>query len=240
MRCEDALKYLSPYLDSELDPKTSFDIARHLEQCETCRRRFEAEKQFEAQIVERLSAPAPGDDAAWAKALSSLPKRRRWPYALAATAAAIIAVLWVLRPQHDLLDELKHDYDKLASGRSVLDVPSSDAAEVERFFNEKMGLAVRPPIAARMTLVGGRKCSLRGTPTAFMAYRCKDQWISIAVFDRANLDRFPKDRAMVENGTFQDVVGGISIAAKPCGWKVICVAGPLPLIELEEILSQLK
>lgn len=237
MRCEDARKYLSPYLDSELDPKTSFDIAQHLEKCDACRARFEAEKELESRLVDNLKKPQAGDETAWAKAIDALPRRRRWArWILPAVAAGIAAgLILALIPRHDLLDELKHDYDKLAAGQSPLDLESSDPAAVERFFGDKMGLAVRPTSPPSMKLMGARKCSLRGTPTAFMAYRCGDRWVSAAVFDGAHLDRFPKDRAAVDSGTFEERLGGATVIVAKSGWKIVCVVGDLPIEELRAL-----
>ena len=36
MRCHEARKFLGPYLDSELDTRTSQEIELHLESCPQC------------------------------------------------------------------------------------------------------------------------------------------------------------------------------------------------------------
>lgn len=54
MNCQQARKWISPYLDSELDPSTTFEVSQHLERCQACRARFEQEVQAEQLIAERL------------------------------------------------------------------------------------------------------------------------------------------------------------------------------------------
>src|SRR5438128_2733080 len=51
MRCHEVRTLLGPYLDSELDAKTSLDVSQHLDSCADCARVFDAE----AKLEERLS-----------------------------------------------------------------------------------------------------------------------------------------------------------------------------------------
>jgi anti-sigma factor RsiW len=236
MRCEEARRYVSPYLDSELDAKTSFDIARHLEQCESCRARFESEKTLEAGLVGALKEPVEEDEAILERSLRALPRRRwaRWlfPPVAAGLAAGLV---WVLVSRSDLPEYLARDYRKVASGRVSFDLESSDPAAIERFFGEKMGLSVRPPTVAGATLKGGRKCSLRGTPAAFTIYEEGTERISVAVFDGAHLDRFPSDRARVQEGPIRARDGDLNIIVCRSGWKIVCVCGTVGFDRLEAI-----
>ena len=54
MKCQQARIYLSPYLDSELDPTTTYEVSRHLESCPDCARLFAAEEDLERAIGEFL------------------------------------------------------------------------------------------------------------------------------------------------------------------------------------------
>ena len=62
MRCEETSRYLSPYLDSELDPRTSFEMSNHFEQCTSCRDRFEAERRIDHAIATELRKLEPRDE----------------------------------------------------------------------------------------------------------------------------------------------------------------------------------
>lgn len=55
MDCQTARKWMSPYLDSELETAKTFEINEHLRRCENCRRRFDAERQVDDMMRDRLS-----------------------------------------------------------------------------------------------------------------------------------------------------------------------------------------
>lgn len=86
MNCTDVIGYLSPYLDSELDPTTTFQIQAHLSGCQSCRERFDEEAAFERQINGSLRSPKASSDGAWESlltlAISNAPSakihRSRW------------------------------------------------------------------------------------------------------------------------------------------------------------------
>ena len=50
MRCPETRKWISPYLDSELDPTKTFEVSQHLESCAPCRARFEKERRADELI----------------------------------------------------------------------------------------------------------------------------------------------------------------------------------------------
>lgn len=101
MNCSEARRSLSPYLDSELDPTTTFAISEHLRICESCRNRFEMERRADRAIIAGLDGPHM-TDAVWEEAIRPLrrPRPGIWRlYAPLAAAAAIAIVVWVGWPQ---------------------------------------------------------------------------------------------------------------------------------------------
>lgn len=62
MNCREARRRLSPYLDSELDPTTTFAISEHLRVCDDCRRRFEVERGVDLAVVAKLSVESVPDE----------------------------------------------------------------------------------------------------------------------------------------------------------------------------------
>jgi hypothetical protein len=54
MNCQECRKWWSPYLDSELDAHTTFQVAEHLRACPSCRERFEREAYFEDWLRTKL------------------------------------------------------------------------------------------------------------------------------------------------------------------------------------------
>lgn len=73
MKCQDTIAFMGPYLDSELDPTTTFRIQAHLARCETCRERFAQEERLERRLASSLRR-SPGsraeDEQAWMRALA--------------------------------------------------------------------------------------------------------------------------------------------------------------------------
>jgi len=54
MNCHEIQSLAGPYLDSELDAKTSLAIQQHLAACPACARQFGAEQQFAARLATAL------------------------------------------------------------------------------------------------------------------------------------------------------------------------------------------
>jgi anti-sigma factor RsiW len=235
MKCEDVRRYVGPYLDSELDPKTSFEIARHLEACPDCKGRVEAEGRLERAVARELARPQAGDDALWERALARAraSRPRRWRRAgLASGGLAAAGVLaWLLAfGGNGLAADLRKDYWKYARGDSPLELSSADPREVEAFFKDRMGLSVPVPVPAGWELRGGRKCSLRGIPTAFLLYRLRDRDVTAYVFPGDHLDRFREARAL--HDPLMDEAAEVRVAAIRSGPHVVGAAGAVHCREL--------
>ena len=54
MKCDEVQTLHGPYLDSELDAKTTLEIEHHLKECPTCARLFAEEEKLEARIMAGL------------------------------------------------------------------------------------------------------------------------------------------------------------------------------------------
>src|SRR6059036_2268520 len=132
MSCEEVRRYVSPYLDSELDGKTSFEIVRHLELCAECSTRFEAEEVVEKRIATFIRQPRAGDEELWRRALEKALRRprRRLSRVLAIAAAVMLLALgvWQLLGSRtaDLVALLRKDYLAANHKENYLDIASSD------------------------------------------------------------------------------------------------------------------
>lgn len=95
MNCREARRCLSPYLDSELDPTTTFAISEHLRTCDECRRRFDAERRVDQAIVAKLGAESVSGEL-WREILRPLRRPRwvRWRLYAPLAAAVIALVAW--------------------------------------------------------------------------------------------------------------------------------------------------
>ncbi len=109
MTCDQCRRWWSPYLDSELDASKTFEVSEHLRVCESCRARFESEKDMDGWMRDRLrdvrmpvemwpSIEARVRGEATAKASTKSLGIARWirPIALAASVVLIVTagVLW--------------------------------------------------------------------------------------------------------------------------------------------------
>ena len=96
MSCQEARKWISPYLDSELDPTKTFEVSQHLEQCDRCQDRFEKEARADGLITTSLRREEQYVD--WsaierqilAPARRVIPIRPKWLLAAAACVAFIL------------------------------------------------------------------------------------------------------------------------------------------------------
>jgi anti-sigma factor RsiW len=235
MKCEEVRRYAGAYLDSELDPKTSLEVARHLDGCAECKTRFEAEGNMERALAKELARPEPGDDATWERALRRAQGSRsgRWRWAAGASGglAAAGALVWLLALGGDgIASDLRKDHQKHRQGGSPLELSSRNPREVEEFFKDRMGLSVPVPVPAGWDLVGGRKCALRGIPTAFILYRLQGRDVTAYVFPGDHLDRFKGAGSLQD--PLMDEAGEIRVAALRSGPHVIGAAGTVHCHEL--------
>ena len=58
MKCDEIQTLRGPYLDSELDARTSLDIAEHLKTCPACARLFAEEEKLDARLMAGLNRGA--------------------------------------------------------------------------------------------------------------------------------------------------------------------------------------
>ena len=79
MRCYRARRWLSTYLDDELDPGWREALETHLDSCEACSAELELYKHHWASLAEGVQAPAlPAN--LWGQILSSLDESERLPW----------------------------------------------------------------------------------------------------------------------------------------------------------------
>ena len=98
MQCQETRKWISPYLDSELDPTKTFEVSQHLESCASCRARFEKEGRADELIGAALRREESFVD--WtaierqilAPVRRVIPIRPKWLLAAAACVAIILII----------------------------------------------------------------------------------------------------------------------------------------------------
>src|SRR5437773_1769154 len=109
MQCADVMDRLSPYLDDELDPVASREVARHLDTCPGCAAALARRRELSESLRRDLEYhPAP--DLLRARVMRDVraatrpdraptrPGAWRWVSA-AASVAAVVGVTWLLGTQ---------------------------------------------------------------------------------------------------------------------------------------------
>lgn len=152
MNCREARRCLSPYLDSELDPTTTFAISEHLRVCEECRRRFEAERDVDRNVVAALDAGNMPDEM-WQDIVRPVqrPSWRRWlayaPLAAAVVFAMVVWAAWPRRPAgsqpHWVVQEFlaATNYGHPFAASDGITMPSGKTLRLNPFANLVMSLA---------------------------------------------------------------------------------------------------
>jgi hypothetical protein len=200
MNCIKVRSLLGPWLDSELDARTTVEIEQHLQACSDCRRRLDAERQVEAGLAEILREERM-PRAVWDRLQAATrPRpllRLRWAW-LAAAAAVIVAVVSMLpqpgaRPE-GLLGEL------VASHRAT-DAPlmlvSSEVDAVTGFLAGHGAPGWAPPASGvqaghELRLLGASTEPLDGSSALQVRMTCCGRPVSIYLLDKSALDALPE------------------------------------------------
>jgi hypothetical protein len=95
MKCHKVRTLLDPYLDSELDVRTSSEIHQHLATCAECRRTFVAEEARLAQLTEALRR-GQSTPALWAAAEKAVRQAANVPVTLVAPPDAPRLTTWLM------------------------------------------------------------------------------------------------------------------------------------------------
>lgn len=248
MRCDEIRRWISPYLDSELDPHTSFEIAQHLETCVACRQAFEAERRLETSLASSLT-PDPGTQAAWDRAVRHVGARpawrlRRWQAAVAA-AGLVLALAggwrgWLVAHQ-DLVRSAIRNHQQYLANRMALDVQSSSPEIVEAFFHEKLPFRVQCPrdlTSQGIRLIGARLCHLKRVPVAYLLYHVENRPVSVFLLDEAGLAQFRQAERTLGTpgapGRYAESGASVITVRLPRG--AICAVGEVPRATLERLV----
>ncbi len=234
MTCAEVLRYLSPYLDSELDPRTSFDLAEHLARCEPCAARVRGEERLEAALASALRGGV-ADPALWRRIEGSLPaapRRRRLRLlpalagALALSGAALLA--WALWP-----GPRPGELDLAAAVAADAGAEQPEAGFVP---------SLRPPEGRRgFRYEGGRHCSLRGTPVEILRGSAGGSSLTLYVARSEALARFPEAAARIAAAGSGKAVrcrlpDGRSFAAASGGGRLVFGCGAAPPEVLDDLV----
>src|SRR5687767_5117609 len=178
------LEEIQDLVDGRLQGEARRSMEGHLEQCATCRARYE--RMMETRRILRLTVSETEEvpEALRTRIVSALeneraPRRFRWRLAAGLAAAAVLAVVFVLlvrQPARDLPAAAIRDFETVSAGKSPLELQTSDASQLQSWFDRQLGFSSRVFDLGMMGyhLTGGRIDELAGKPGALFVYRRED------------------------------------------------------------------
>lgn len=207
MKCSEVRRLVSPYLDSELDEKTEFEIARHLEGCAACAAHFQAEEDLERAIGSALRRTVGDEEEVLRAALERSVERavdrspgRGWPAprlvagaaaALTAALLALVAWMWTRGEEGEqaipsLVALAARDHEEFVSGGKGLDVLGGSSEEIDNFLREEIGVTLGVlRLEEKWTVDGARHCRLDGASVGFVSLRWAGRPVSLFVVPSA-------------------------------------------------------
>ncbi|MBI5394473.1 MAG: zf-HC2 domain-containing protein [Verrucomicrobia bacterium] len=246
---------LGPYLDSELDTKTTHDIEQHLQLCPDCARVFDAETKLEVRIVATLregartaslwreleSQIAPASPWGW------LWQRPLWAAGAVATAAVVVGLAVTLWPREQPLEmaaALEKCHHKYAARITAPEFSGAPPPEIVAKMGNELDVAAFQyrPAKAGFLSPGARFCYLSTVPVAYILGEYQGVPVSLVVFKKSLLSRFPQTKQKLESG--EPVVcgqaGRYRFAARLVNDCVVCVMGDAAKTALEELVGSVS
>jgi anti-sigma factor RsiW len=260
MKCVEVRKLVRPYLDSELDAKTSLEVEQHLESCAECAGLFEAEKEFDERLGKALSK-GERTSALWQRIESQIKPgaaavsrfnaltlqrfnafKRLWPFAAAACAVLLIAALaWSKTRPLDLAVAVEHCHSAYVHQLTAPEFTGAVPDEVARKLGDRLDVAAFSfrPASATFSAQGARLCHLEEVPVALILGHFQGVPVSLIVLKKSELSHFPKTKRKLESGDpiACSRAGRYQFAARLVSGHVVCLIGDAPRPFLEDLLK---
>jgi anti-sigma factor RsiW len=197
VNCHETQRWLTGYLDGELDLVNAVTIEEHLKTCARCSQAHTSQQALQAAIRgSRLYAPAPvalrkriETSLRQADTSARAPWTLRWRWYSVALALACVAILawglgraWVVPAADDRLAvEVLNSHVRSLMTDHLTDVVSSDRHTVKPWFAGKLDFSptVEDLASQGYPLTGGRLDYLDGRPVAALVYQRQRHTINL-------------------------------------------------------------
>ncbi|MBI2948189.1 MAG: zf-HC2 domain-containing protein [Verrucomicrobia bacterium] len=257
MRCHEVRNLFGPYLDSELDAKTSFEIEQHLESCVDCARVFKAERELDAHIFSVLRR-GKKTEGVWRKLEGQIASPTLWGrirrkrtstqvglgFSLAVLVALFAIFVWPNLRHLDLAVAIEKDHRAFVEGTMAPEFIGPVPDEIFRTLNDRLdaqAFATLPSTVA-FQADGARLCHLSGVPVAWIMGRYQGIPVSLIVLKRSELAHFPVAKRRIESG--EPVIctrtGSFQFAARVVGEQVVCAVAETSKSQLEDLVKSVR
>ncbi|HHT9119053.1 MAG TPA: zf-HC2 domain-containing protein [Candidatus Hypogeohydataceae bacterium YC41] len=238
MRCQDYRKYLSPYLDSELDARTCADIAEHLSVCLACSRFFAQEQEVERQLVKSFQKEKMPEES-WRTVLGRInaydsPRPRRFrlawlvPAVVVPTAVMVVMLIFLLGKAPDntnsLAEALQDRHGKYLSkeisiGPGLTWPQGFEGLTVIKHLPQSglMG-------AHEVRLIGSQSCYIKDIECAHVMYSCCNTPVSLFILRKEDMSGLKSAQRLLDKGKGSAVVnlGNTRLVMKDLREVVVC------------------
>ncbi len=236
-------------LDERLPVERRAVLEEHLAACESCRRERDSiaavrsaarralgPREVPLEISQAVARALDRETAA-----AAAPVRSRFPLAIAAGLAAVLAVVVILLARRPSLPSaVETDFDAYRAGRLELSLQTGDTREMEAFFAGRR-VAFRTRVfdlgMMKYRLLGGRVHRLAGRTSALFVYRGEGEKALICEMYEGRLEELPRGAERREHGGFTFLIyrhGGKTAVFWQEG-RVTCVL--VSDIDSEEVIA---
>src|SRR5436309_2084719 len=250
MKCAEVRKFVRLYLDSELDAKNSFEVEQHLESCVECAGLFEAEKKFDVRLG-RFLRRGQATRAVWENVEVQIAPVRRgklralWPIALAASVVIVAGAVFLTKSRGlDLANAVEQCHSAYVHQLTAPEFKGPVPDKIAQQFGGQLDTEAFAYLPSQTTFSssGARLCHVEGVPVALILGHCGEIPVSMIVFKKSEIDRFPETKRKLESGDpiACSRAGRYQFAARFVDDHVECVVGDTPRPVLEDVLKTLS
>lgn len=216
MDCDRIKEYFYPFIDGELDNEINSSVKEHLLACPLCSLELEQEKKIDSLI--KYSIPKEKASYELKEAiLNRIGETKNRPVrsfsrhltkpVLAVTLAVLFMAILItpvlvnIHKPFPVFTESVSSHIKFLQGSLPIEIASSNPQEVNQWFQGKLDFHVKVPdySAKGVQLAGGRLCSIKDKPVAYIIYKKGGNAFSLYMFDAAGL-RLPKVEKLTKAG----------------------------------------
>lgn len=257
MRCHEVRNLFGPYLDSELDARTSLEIEQHLESCADCACVFKAERELDAHIFSVLRR-GEKTEVVWKKLEWQFAFPTLWGriqrmrtstrvglgFSFAVLMALLTIFVWSNLRSLDLAVAVEKDHRAYLEGTMAPEFAGPLPEEIARTLSGRLDARAFSmlPATVRFRAEGARVCHLSGVPVAWIMGRYEGIPVSLIVLNRSELAHFPWAKRRIESGdpVICTRTGSFQFAARVVGEQVVCAVAETSKSQLENLVKSVR